>query len=87
MTTFETDVQLGELYRDTATGFVGTAAAVYFFLHGCERVSLKKLHGLGELVESVFDAPELEHAGSGEPVKMAELKTGGPHGRSAVPRH
>ncbi|TDH48708.1 hypothetical protein E2F47_22695 [Mycobacterium eburneum] len=86
MTTFKTQIKLGDKYRDTATGFEGTASAVYFFLHGCERVNLKGLNGHGELVEFVFDAPELEHVGSKRKVKLLEPKTGGPHDRAPLGR-
>jgi len=87
MTTFNTEIELGQKYRDTATGFEGTASAVYFFQHGCERVNLKGLNGQGELVEYVFDAPELEHRESGRKVELLEKKTGGPHDRTPVARH
>lgn len=85
MTTFKTEIELGKKYRDSATGFEGTASAVYFFKHGCERVALKGLNNQGDLVEFVFDAPELEHQ-SGEAVKLLEAKTGGPHDRKPVSR-
>lgn len=87
MTTFNTEVELGQKYRDTATGFEGTASAIYFFQHGCERVALKALNGNGELVESVFDAPELEQLTSGRKVNLLEKKSGGPHDRTPVARH
>ncbi|SLC05104.1 Uncharacterised protein [Mycobacteroides abscessus subsp. massiliense] len=87
MTTFSTEIELGQKYRDIATGFEGTASAVYFFQHGCERVNLKGLNGQGELVEYVFDAPELEHQASGLKVELLEKKTGGPHDRTPVARH
>jgi hypothetical protein len=81
---FETDISLGERYRDTATGFVGTATAVYFYLHACERVCLKGMNGQGEVVEYVFDAPEIEHAETN--TRPVVTKTGGPHDRKPVSR-
>lgn len=86
MTTFQTEIELGQKYRDTATGFEGTASAIYFFRHGCERVALKSLNGNAELVECVFDAPELEHIATGRKVELVEKKTGGPHDRTPVAR-
>lgn len=84
-TTFKTEIDLGKKYRDSATGFEGTASAVYFFKHGCERVALKGLNNQGDLVEFTFDAPELEDL-SGKPVKLLEPRTGGPHDRTPVSR-
>lgn len=86
MTTFRTQIKLGERYRDTATGFEGTASALYFYQHGCERVNLKGLNGHGELVEFVFDAPELERATTGRKIGLIEKKTGGPHDRAPLGR-
>jgi hypothetical protein len=81
---FETDIVLGERYRDTATGFVGTAVSIHFYEHACERVSLKGMNGQGEVLDYAFDAPELEHAET----KIAPVvsKTGGPHDRKLVTR-
>lgn len=81
---FKTDVVLGDRYRDTATGFEGTATSVYFFEHACERVQLKGINTQGEVVEYVFDAPELEHAETR--LQPVVTKSGGPHGRKPVAR-
>lgn len=80
--TFKSDIVLGERYKDTQTGFIGHATAVYFFQHGCERVQLKALAD-GEIKEFVFDAPELEHVDTG--VRATSPRTGGPHDRTPVP--
>lgn len=81
-TIFRTDIKHGRRYRDRATGFEGTATAVYFFEHGCERVNLKGLNGQGEVVEYVFDAPELEDAETR--VRVQTKVPGGPHDRAPV---
>lgn len=81
---FETDIVLGERYRDIATGFVGTATAVYFFEHACERVQIKGMNTQGEVLDYVFDAPDLEHAETQRRPVVA--KTGGPHDRRPVAR-
>ena len=83
---YRSEAELGEVYRDTDTGFVGTACAVTFFQHGCERVSLKGINTNGEVVEFSFDAAELERDRDREQVKLIEQKTGGPHDRAAIRR-
>lgn len=59
---FESQIKLGERYRDTVSGYEGTATAVYFFLHACERVLLEQWSSANaELKELSFDAPRLVH--------------------------
>jgi hypothetical protein len=83
---YRSEIDLGERYRDTATGFEGTAVAVTFWQHGCERVTLKGINKNGEVVDYAFDAPEVESVKSGEAVKLIERKTGGPHDRVGAMR-
>ncbi len=87
---FRTQLKLGERYRDTATGFEGTATCITFYQHGCERVTLKGINKNGEIVDYGFDAPELEHIDSTTlkktPVEVIEAKTGGPHDRAPMRR-
>lgn len=73
---FETDVVLGQRYRDTVSGYEGVATACVFFLHGCERVTLEQwIQAAGEMRELTFDAPRLEHV---ETKKVARTtRTGG----------
>jgi hypothetical protein len=79
---FKTNIELGKKYRDKQTGYEGTAAAIYFFEHGCERVELKSLtRHSGELAIAVFDAPELVEVATEEPVTLVAKKAGGPHDR------
>ena len=74
--TFRSDVKLGERYRDTVSGFEGTATAVYFFLHGCERVQLENWQAqAGELRELSFDAPRLVHVETKR--EVTTTRTGG----------
>lgn len=77
-----TDVSLGERYRDPLTGFEGVATAVTFYLHACERVSLEYVKD-GKVEFEAFDAPRLEHVDTGE--KPKTTRTGGPGGREATP--
>jgi len=83
---YRSEIQLKERYRDIATGFKGTAVALTFWQHGCERVTLKGINGNGEVVEFAFDAPEVELVTTGEAVNLVEAKTGGPHDRLGAQR-
>lgn len=82
---YESDIQLGETYRDEQTGITGVATSVGFFQHACERIVLEFVND-GELKEYAFDAPRLVHVNTNEPAKSE--RPGGPHdvpGRPAVP--
>jgi hypothetical protein len=85
VSTFRTEIEFDKKYRDKNTGFEGTATQMYFYQHGCERVLLKGMNTQGEIVEYVFDAPELEDAATKRGIKLLDRKTGGPHD-SAAPR-
>lgn len=78
----ESDVKLGDRYRDPLTGFEGVATAVTFYLHACERVSLEFVKD-GEVKYESFDAPRLVHVPSG--TQPTTDRTGGPGGREARP--
>lgn len=72
---YKSDIKLGESYREKSTGLVGKAVSLHFYEHACERVTLRYLHD-GDMKEASFDAPELEHCGTGRtPVQQA---SGGP---------
>lgn len=80
--TMETDIILGEEYRDKITGFTGVATGVTFWLYACERVALqgKALTKDGTVSEAQwFDAPGVEHVETETTPKVA--KTGGPPAR------
>ena len=72
---YKTDVMLGEKYLDEQTGIEGTAVAVTFFQHACERVSLE-LVVAGKIEEYTFDAPRLTAVETGE--TMTASAPGGP---------
>lgn len=80
------EVELGEKYRDTVTGFMGIATAKFIFLNGCVRYQLDapKKDGDG-IQELVFDEQRLEHVGQ-EAVPFKARRTGGPQGSSAPRR-
>lgn len=74
---YETDIVLGEKYRDTQTGYEGVATGIHFYQHGCERATLEAFdENRKNIQELSFDAPRLQHIDSG---KIAETPTpGGP---------
>lgn len=82
MTTYKTDVVLGEKYLDPLTGFEGVATSTTFYLHACERVALEIVKD-GEIKYEGFDAPRLVRVGTGEQPKTT--RTGGPGGGEARP--
>ncbi len=74
---YETDIQLGERYRDEQTGMEGIATAIFFFQHACERVQLERINSHNQqLEETVFDAPRLTHVGTG--LRAVVARPGGP---------
>lgn len=77
----ESEIQLGEKYRDTVTGFEGTAIGRHQYLHGCERITLQSLEG-GDIKEYSFDAPSLVEVGK-DGAGFSSERTGGP--RSTPP--
>lgn len=87
MTTYKSDIVLGERYTDSQTGFEGVATAVYFFQYGCERVEVQTMDATTqEIRTNCFDSPRLVHVKSGKVPKVA--RTGGPgsstEGRAAI---
>ena len=74
--TYDSDLILGEKYRDNATGLVGTLTSIHFYQHACERATLRFLNGQGEVVESTFDAPELVRVKTQKAARAS--KPGGP---------
>jgi hypothetical protein len=72
---YKTDIKLGERYRDDQTGTEGTATAITFYQHGCERASIEVV-AREEIKEYGFDAPRLTHVSSG--VRATTARTGGP---------
>lgn len=75
----EHGIEFGRKYRDPASGFEGEVQALYFFKHGCLRVSLRGVNRTtGEPAEFTFDAPELVEVETEKPVP-AGRRTGGPH--------
>lgn len=72
---YETDIRLGEKYRDEQTGIEGHATCVAFYQHGCERVTLEVV-AKGKITSYGFDAPRLKSLVTGE--QATTPRTGGP---------
>lgn len=78
----EAEIKLGELYRDTVTGFKGKAVSRHEYLHGCTRITLTALIE-GDLKEFTFDAPALEtYPPPSEQITSG--RTGGPRSTPAA---
>ena len=76
MSTYTSDIVLGEKYVDKQTGYEGVATAMYFYQHACERVCVEAYDSkTKKVIESVFDAPRLTHVATGK--KATTVKTGG----------
>lgn len=89
MTNFDSQIKLGERYRDTVTGYEGVATGAFFYLHGCERISLEQWsEAQSKLITETFDSPRLTHVPSGKDITTT--KTGGykddPASKDAPPR-
>jgi hypothetical protein len=55
---YESEIVLGETYRDQHTKYQGVAIAITFYEHACPRVSIRCLVD-HKVVDQVFDAPHL----------------------------
>lgn len=74
---FETDIVMGERYRDSQSEFEGVATGVFFYQFGCERVNLEAFDAQRNTITSLgFDAPRLIHIESGKAARVK--RTGGP---------
>ena len=59
--TYDSDIELGQTYRDRHTKYQGVAIAITFYEHACARVSIRCLVD-HKVVDQVFDAPHLTEA-------------------------
>lgn len=76
MSTYKSDLKLGEKYKDQTTGLIGHCTAIHFYEHACERATLRYVDHQGNVQEVGFDAPELIHIESGQVATAS--KPGGP---------
>jgi hypothetical protein len=76
VTTYGSDVVLGETYRDVSTGIEGRVIMLTFFEHACERAVLEWVSKDGDLKSEGFDAMRLVRVSTGQQAESE--KTGGP---------
>jgi hypothetical protein len=72
------EINVGDVVRDTVTGFEGMAVAITKWLHGCMRITVQpqKLHDGKPIEPQTFDAPQIVLV---NPRKHTALRsTGGP---------
>lgn len=71
-------INLGDVARDTITGFEGVVVCRYQWLHGCVRFSLqpRELKDGKPVDPMTFDEPQLERVET--KVAAATSRTGGP---------
>jgi hypothetical protein len=72
------EIQLGQVYRDSITGFQGTATAVTIYLYGCRRVALERGDKDGKSETEYVDEQRLVHVES-EMAVASPATAGGPH--------
>lgn len=80
---YESDIVLGERYRDRLHGLEGTAESVHFYRNACERVVVAFVHD-GELKTETFDAVDLVHVDTER--TATSPRTGGPGRTMPAPR-
>lgn len=74
---YETDIVMGETYRDVQTGLEGVATAIYFYQYGCERVTIETYDDRRKTIAgTTFDSPRLVHVKTGK--QATTTRTGGP---------
>jgi hypothetical protein len=71
-------VKLGDVARDTITGFEGVVVAITKWLHGCYRITIQpqKLHDGKPVDNCTFDEPQVEPVAP--QVHETTARTGGP---------
>ena len=79
---YESDIVLGQKYREKRTGLEGTATSIHFYENACERIVVMYLHD-GDIKEASFDAVDLVSVESGKAATVD--KPGGPE-RTMPPR-
>lgn len=80
---YESDIELGKKYEDKQTGIKGTATAIIFYQHGCERVDLETVVA-GKIESYGFDSPRLTSVETGE--VATTTRKGGPAKESSTMR-
>lgn len=73
---YETELKLGDRYKDSTTGIDGHLVAIHFYEHACVRGTLRYVDSMGNPQEVSFDAPEMVHVETDKPITAD--KPGGP---------
>jgi hypothetical protein len=74
---YESDIVVGEHYRDPQTGYEGVVTSVTFYQYACERIGLESYDAERKEVKTeIFDAPRLVSVATGE--RATTSRTGGP---------
>lgn len=78
--TIELPVTMGEKYRDTVSGWEGTATAVIVYMNGCIRVETSGQDKDGKPIGYMFDQEQLVHVDAPPVERKAPALTGGDRG-------
>jgi hypothetical protein len=78
-------IKLGDIVRDTVSGFEGVVIAEHQWLNGCKRISVQpqKLHDGKPIEAQTFDEPQLELVAPR--TVQRKVNTGGPRNEPARP--
>ncbi len=81
---YQTEIVLGQRYRDVPSGWEGIATGVFFYVNGCTRVNLAGPDKVGQPKDFVFDEEQLVRGDDrGWTLDPPTSRHGGP--RSVVP--
>lgn len=83
---YESDIVLGDTYRDQVSGWKGVATAVYFYLNKCVRVSIDASDENGKPKGFIFDAEQIMRVPETPSVRTDAVASGGPRDSTPVPR-
>lgn len=79
-------IKLGNRYRDSVSGWEGTATARYDYMNGCTRIELAAKDKDGAPVSYVFDIEQMVVVDAPPVQRSAPSPTGGPRDNQAVSR-
>jgi hypothetical protein len=82
----DTTIELGRLYRDTVSGWEGTATARYEYMNGCVRVEISSHDKDGKPEAFVFDIQQVEPVPAPVPIASEAALVGGPRDNRPVQR-
>lgn len=83
---YESEVEIGHVYRDVQTGFQGVAVIVEFHQHGCTRIVLESAGKDNDLKAYAFDEVRLEPVGEKAKTSEKQLVGAGRPGAASSDR-